>query len=303
MQTFCQINPGDSLFNSPIIHDINIIMTQSNWWDSLMYYKQHSDSFNLSTQSMIAKFIIDGTPIDSIGISLKGNSSFGYPGQKKPIKVKFNEYVSGKKLEGLTTINLNNNALDPTMMREKLLLDFMNSKGLPAPRCTYARVSYNRQYVGLYKLVEQVNKQFCQTHFNNWGGNLFKGDPQGTLTWIDNNPATYYPYYELHSNQTANDWTDLVNFIDNINNTPATDFYDTLETNLNTTSMIQQWAARNLFADLDGFFHAPHNYYLYQNTTTNKFEWATWDVSVAFGFYQHYGSITKRNFSNTANTN
>lgn len=278
-------NPGDTLFNSSHIHEINITFTQPNWWDSLLYYKQHADSFNLSTQTMMGNFMIDGTPIDSVGVQLKGNSSFGYPGRKKPIKITFNEYVSGKKLEGLTVLNLNNNMLDPTMMREKLLLDFMNKKGLAAPRCTYAKVSYNGQYVGLYKMIEQVDKEFIITHYSNWGGNLFKGDPQGTLIWMGNDPAAYYPFYELHSNTATNDWSDLVNLIDNINNTPASGFYDTLETNLNTTPFIQQWAARNLFVDLDAYFHAPHNYYLYHNTATNKFEWSTWDVSVAFGFY------------------
>ena len=228
---------------------------------------------------------IDGTVINSVGVQLKGNSSFGYPGQKKPIKLSFNEYVVGQKLEGLTSLNLNNNVLDPTQMREKLMLDFMNRKGLPAPRCTYAKVSYNGQYVGLYKMIEPVDKAFINARFANWGGNLFKGDPAGTLQWINNIPSSYYNSYELHSNTTLNNWSDLVNLIDNINNTPAVDFYDTLETNLNTTPLIQQWAARNLFVDLDGYFHAPHNYYLYHNLSTNKFEWVTWDVSVSFGFY------------------
>lgn len=278
-------NPGDITFQSAIVHDINITFTQTNWLDSLMYNKMHADSFNLSTKSMMASVTIDGTPIDSIGVSLKGNSSFSYPGTKKPIKLSLNEYVSGKKFDGMKTINLNNNFLDPTYMREKLLLDFLNKKGLPAPRCTYAKVSYNGQYVGLYKMIEQLDKTFLKTHFGNNGGNLFKGDPAGTLNWIDNNPTSYYPYYELHSNTTANNWSDFVNFIDNINNTPPATFYDTLETNLNTLPMIKQWAARNLFVDLDAYFHAPHNYYLYHNTATNKFEWNTWDVSVAFGFY------------------
>ncbi len=282
-------NPGDTIFNSPRIHNINITFTQSGWWDSLLYYKMHADSFNLSTQSMMGSFVFDGTVIDSVGVTLKGNGSFsGFPGRKKPVKISFNQYVQGKKLEGLTTINLNNNFLDPSMMREKLLLDFMHTKGLPAPRCTYARVSFNGQYVGLYKIVEQVNKEFCKTHFNDWGGNLFKGDPGGSLGFISYNQTDYYPRYELHSNNTTNDWSDLINLIDNICNTPAANFHDTLESNLNTTPVIEQWAARNLFVDLDAYYHAAHNYYLYHNTITGKFEWCTWDVSVAFGFYPNW---------------
>lgn len=285
VQTTLAQNPGDSTFQSSIVHEINITFTQPNFWDSLMYYKKFADSLGLSTQSMMGNVFIDGVLIDSIGVKLKGNSSFGYPGQKKSIKLEFNEYVSGKKYDGLKSLNLNNNTLDPSMMREKLALDFLNKKGLPAPRCTYARVSYNGQYVGLYKMIEQVDKTFLNTHFGNQDGNLFKGDPQGSLMWLGNNSASYYGSYELHTNETANDWSDLVNLIDNINNTPFSNFYDTLETNLNTNSFIRQWAARNLFGDLDAYFHAPHNYYLYHNTASNKFEWNTWDVSVSFGFY------------------
>ncbi|MBI3509132.1 MAG: CotH kinase family protein [Bacteroidetes bacterium] len=290
-------NPGDTLFNSSHIHDINITFSQPSFWDSLMLYKEHADSFNISTKNMMGNFIIDGTPIDSVGIKLKGNSSFGYPGRKKSIKITFNNYVIGKKLEGLTVIDLNNNTLDPTMMREKLLLDFMNRKGLPAPRCTYARVSYNGQYVGLYKIIEQVDKEFIQTHYNTWGGNLFKGDPGGTLTWMGSVPSTYYPYYELHSNTTINDWSDLVNLIDKINNTPTAEFYDSLENYLDTDPLIEQWAARNLFVDLDAYFNAAHNYYLYDDTLTGKFEWCTWDVSVAFGFYPFWSEDSTENVS------
>ncbi|MBI3501607.1 MAG: CotH kinase family protein [Bacteroidetes bacterium] len=285
IQTTVAQNPGDSTFNSSVIHNINFTFSQPNFFDSLMYYKQHADSFNLSTQNMMAGVTIDGTPIDSIGVKFKGNSTFGCCGRKRPIRLTFNEYATGKKFDGLTIFELNNMVLDPSYMREKLMLDFMNKKGLPAPRCTYAKVSFNGQYVGLYKMIEQVDKQFISTHYHNWGGNLFKGDPMGTLGWMGSNPASYYPDYELHSNTTANNWSDFVNLIDNINNTPAANFYDTLETNLNTTPIIKQWAARNLFVDLDSYFHSPHNYYLYHNTVTNKFEWNTWDVSVSFGFY------------------
>ncbi len=77
-------NPGDTIFNYPNIHNINITFTQTGWWDSLMYYKQHADSFNLSTQPMMGNVIFDGTLIDSVGVTFKGNGSFsGYPGRKK----------------------------------------------------------------------------------------------------------------------------------------------------------------------------------------------------------------------------
>ena len=143
-------NPGDKIFNSSSIHTINITLNEPKWWDSLTYY--YNDG---ATQYMIASITFDSIQMDSVGIRLKGNSSYGHVGTKKPIKLDLDQFVSGQNIDGEKKINLNNGFLDPTMMREKIFLDFMNKEGLPAPRCTYARVSYNGNYCGLYKIVEQ----------------------------------------------------------------------------------------------------------------------------------------------------
>ena len=169
-------NPGDATFQSPIVHDINIVFSQPSFWDSLVSHKLYADSLSLSTLPIMADVTMDGTPINSIGICLKGNSSMNYPGQKKSIKISFNEYISGQNYDGLHSIHLNNNFLDPTYMREKLMLDFLNVKGLEAPRCTYAKVSFNGNYIGLYKMIESIDKVFLNSHYNNNYGNLFKGD-------------------------------------------------------------------------------------------------------------------------------
>jgi spore coat protein CotH len=41
----------------------------------------------------------------------------------------------------------------------------------------------------------------------------------------------------------------------------------------------------NVFGNLDSYVYLPHNYYLYHDTITDKFEWITWDASLAFGVY------------------
>lgn len=55
---------------------------------------------------------------------MKGNSSFNNPSTKKPFKVDLNEYVSGQDYDGIKKFNLNNGFKDPTMLSEKLTLDF-----------------------------------------------------------------------------------------------------------------------------------------------------------------------------------
>ena len=103
-----------------------------------------------------------------IGVQLKGNSSFNsYPGVKKSIKISFDEYVDTADLHDITTLNLNNGFKDPSMLREKLCLDFCKKNGINAPRSTFAKVYLNDQLWGFYSLVEQVGKTFCKTRFDN----------------------------------------------------------------------------------------------------------------------------------------
>ena len=61
-------------------------------------------------------------------------------------------------------------------------------------------------------------------------------------------------------------------------------FRDSVEAVMNTNSFIKAWAAYNLFCDFDSYpYRYTHNYYTYQNSLTENFEWIVWDVSTAFG--------------------
>jgi len=273
---FSQSTAGDSTFSSPVIHTVKLYFSQSNWWDSLVAYKP------LDTM-MLASVEIDGVYLDSVGAQFKGNSSYTGPGVKKPFKIDFNEYVSGQRYDGLKTINLNNGFGDPTLMREKLFLDFCRAAGIPAPRCTYANLYLNDSLWGLYTMVEQVNKTFLEDVFTNDAGNLFKGDAQGTLQWYGSAQSSYYGKYELKTNETQNDWTDLVHLIDKINNTPSANFYDSVDATMNTTAWIKGWAANNIFVNLDSYLGSGHNYYIYHNTATSLFDYIVWDANEAFG--------------------
>ncbi len=276
---------GDSTFNNLQIHTIHITLWQPSFWDSLL-------ATHANDTTMPCTVTINGVQLDSVGIKLKGNSSFNsYPGQKKSIKLNFDEYIDTLKYDGLKTINLNNGFKDPTMIREKITLDFLRNKGIPTPRSNFAKVYINGTYWGFYSMVEQVNKTFLNDFIGNKDGNLFKGDPQGTLQFLGTTLSTYYPKYELKTNETANDWSDLFHLIDNINNESDANFYDSLESVLNTYGFIQQWATDILFSNLDSYRGSGHNYYIYHNTASNKFDWITWDVNEAFGTFAQGLSI------------
>lgn len=286
-------NDGDNFFGAVTIHEIQLTFTQTSFWDTLVSWKTYADATGDNVYIM-ADVTVDGMPYNSIGVRLKGNSSYSlYPGDKKPFKLKFNEYVSGQKIDGLKKLTLNNGLNDPTMLREKLILDYSRKHNVAAPRASYAKVYLNNVYWGLYSVVEQVDKTFLGNYFTENGGNLFKGDPLGRFKWEGNIDSNYYDNLELKTNETTNNWSDIVKFIDYINNTPSSNFEDSLNAVFNTSEFLRNNALNLLFVSLDSYVGIGHNYYVYHNLDTDKFEWITWDANGCFGVYNSGMSISQ----------
>jgi len=277
-------NEGDQFFaDSPpwggIVHEIRLDFSQVGYWDSLVANKP-------SETYMKCDVTIDGSPYPDAGVRFKGNSSYNNPGQKKPFKLDLEEFVDGQTHDGLKQFSLNNGFKDPSFLREKLALDFMNQHGIPAPRCTFSRLYLNGEYWGLYSVVEDVGKTFLQQRFGNNDGNLFKGDPHGSLTWKGDQPANYAGDYELKTNETANDWSDLIALLDALNNSSATDLPTALAARLNLENWYGHWAVHSMFVNLDSYVGSGHNYYIYHNEDTDQFEFIAWDENEAFGNFK-----------------
>src|SRR5205085_10908381 len=77
--------------------------------------------------------------------------------------------------------------------------ELFRSAGVPAPRVTNARVKLNGRDLGLYVLIEGVNKTFLKRYFQNAQGNLYEG---GLLRDITENLTKI-------SGENPNDRTDL----------------------------------------------------------------------------------------------
>lgn len=272
-------NEGDQFFSEWTVHEIRFQFAQTGYWDSL------SHNYTLDAY-MACQVTVDGVVYPKTGVKYKGNSSYNNQSKKKPFRIDFSEYIDSQAHEGLKKLVLNNAFKDPTFLREKLMLDFLQAHGIPAPRATFARLYVNDHYWGLYSVVEDVNKTFLKDRFDNKGGNLFKGDPKGTLTWKGWDQTLYQTDYELKTNETQNDWSDLIRLSNALNNSTAAQLPDSLGKYLNLDSWFSYWAAHNLFVNLDSYVGSGHNYFIYHNTDTDKFEWITWDVNEAFANFQ-----------------
>src|SRR5256885_10147370 len=69
------------------------------------------------------------------------------------------------EVAGMSTLNLKSMYNDPSQMRESLAWRLFRLAGVPASRHTYARFGINDRFLGLFSLIEQVDKAFLAHRF------------------------------------------------------------------------------------------------------------------------------------------
>lgn len=299
-------NPGDALFGAAQVHDLQIYFSQPDYWDSLTYYYEQIEITGGKTYMKADSVVIDGTVLLDVGVRLKGNSAYNWAANqgsvKLPFKLDFNKYVSGQKYDDLKKLNLHNEDRDPSLMRSKIISDFLIEQGVPAPRITYTRNSINGVYWGLYTMVEQLDKTFLSTNFSDNDSNLYKALPRypgwepaggSTLEYLGDLPSDYDNIYELKTNGSENNWSGFTNLLYQINNTSAAEFKDSLEAVMNTDSYLKAWATMSLFVNFDAYPFLGNNYYMYDDPVDGKFHWIAWDFNLGIGTARQGMSIAQ----------
>jgi spore coat protein H len=115
-----------------------------------------------------------GHVLTNVGIHLKGMGSFRTVDEKASFALKFDEFAQDQEYCGLTKLMFNNSVQDPTYIVEGLATELFRDAGLPASRVTHARVRLNGRDLGLYVVIEAMNKRFLKRHFQSSKGNLYE---------------------------------------------------------------------------------------------------------------------------------
>ena len=225
--------------------------------------------------------------IYNVGLRLRGNTS--RYASKKSFKISFNTFQSGGNFYGVEKMNLNGEHNDPTIMRAKLAWTFFNDFQCFASRSNHVELYINNEYKGLYVNVEHIDEEFVQLRFGNKSGNLYKCLWPADMVYINNNPDSYKfmtgdrRAYDLKTNTEEDDYSDLANLIDIVNNSPINSFPSTLENVFDVNNFLKYLAAETVTGHWDGYSYNKNNFYLYNNPETGKFVFIPYDVDNTFG--------------------
>jgi hypothetical protein len=244
--------------------------------------------------------------IRDIGFRLRGNTS--RYSAKKSFKVSFNTWVQGRKYHGVEKMNLNGEHNDPSVVRARLFWDITRRSEIAGARANHVQVFINGNYYGLYLNCEHIDEEFVKTCFGNNNGNLYKCLYPADLTYRGSNPDEYkfmsgdHRTYELKTNEEADDYSDLAEFINILNNTPINNLPCELEKVFNVQDYLKIAAIDVLTANWDGYIFNKNNFYLYHNSESGLFEYIPYDTDNTFGIDWFGIDWASRNIYNWSNT-
>ena len=190
---------------------------------------------------------------------------------------------------------------DPTYLTEKYSLDLMRDFGVHAAHTTlanvYIEISGERYYYGVYSLFEPIDEEFLEKRFTpeEASGDLYKSlwqqfGPASLRTdypWnaigIKDTSINYRPTYDLKTNKSTTDHTDLKAFISSVSSTSGTDFDEFITANFDVDRFLRYLAVGALLGNPDDYRAMANNYYLYNNPLDGKWTVIPYDYDHGLG--------------------
>ncbi|KAG2233341.1 hypothetical protein INT48_009089 [Thamnidium elegans] len=256
--------------------------------------------YNMSYISHDAIYNFEGAGIKNSGQSSKDMA-------KQSLKIKFNKFnkLSKDRLFGRRSFKLRAEANEPTMAREKLMMDSLAAAGAATLSSNWVRLFVNNQPFGLFLMSDDSFTAFTDNFLNggsamNSTGLTIKGnamDPtnEANMVYKGPNAASYnsndvYILEDKGRDPTVSKKSymgPVIDFMDRLNKTvigsdaqtpgTITDLIDSAEHTM--IHLVMSF----LSGSWDGIWYQASNYYLTQNRDTKKWYIITYDFDETFG--------------------
>jgi spore coat protein H len=238
---------------------------------------------------------IDGKKLDRVGMRFKGNSSYRFSqrGLRRPFKIDTNRFTKGLKWFGKTKLNLSNSFKDSTYLREKLGYEIFHAAGLPTPGVGWAHVwltidgQHQRQDLGLYVLVEQVDDDWVEQHYGAASANSLLMKPEGMFEWpyLGKDLKAYERYEIKEGEENTKLLQRFADFLQFSQESTPEQFNRRAGTFLDLDNWAQYFSANTLLTNIDSIVAMPHNYYLLVDQADGLIKILPWDLNECFGLF------------------
>lgn len=250
----------------------------------------HRNDFGVDLPWAVGEVTVGDQAFGNVGIRYKGNGTIGDAGRsvKKSFKIDLDRAGGSGRFAGSKTINLHCGVADPTKCRETLGYQLYRSAGVPAPRTVLAEVritvpgKHDKELLGLYTIVEEVDKPFLRARFGDGGGLLLKPDQLRDFTFRGDDWARYKATHRPNREPTTDEAKRLIAFAHLVSKADDATFEKEVASYLDVDGYLRFLATTAFVANVDSFFNTGHNYYVYLHPKTGKLHFLPWDLDRAF---------------------
>lgn len=180
-------------------------------------------------------------------------------------------------------IHLNAEYKDPSILRNKISLDFFADIGTLSPASQHVQLSINGKNEGVYLQLESVDEYFLKRRNLPAGAIFYAIDDDANFSLMS--PLDHEVKKQLDSGYEqkvgkAEDSLHLAKFIYELNITPRNEYERVISNHLDVEKYLKWLAGVVCTQNYDGFVH---NYALYRNNETKLFEVIPWDYDATWG--------------------
>ena len=278
---------SDGFFTDDVLQEVRVVMSARDW----QTLQERADENTYYTADITWK----GVKVRNAGLRSRGSGTRN--GLKPGLRVDVNHYVSSQTFLGLKSFILDNAYSDPSTIRESLTMKLFARMGIAAPREAHARVYVNNQYVGVYVVVESVDREFIARAFGTQEANVEKGGYLFEYRWVTEYHLEYpgpelerfAPMFKPQTRDTDSIvalYRPIEEMIRTINQSADEDFEAATGVYLDLRSFMRHLAVETFVADSDGLAGnwGVNNFYLYRFRDAQRSQLIPWDKDQSFLF-------------------
>jgi putative membrane-bound dehydrogenase-like protein len=242
-------------------------------------------------------FSAEGKTYKKVGVRYAGDITYfaSAQGLKRPLKIDFSKF-SDQKFHGLASLQLHAMPMDPAKGREVVALSVFRATGVPTPRTAFAEVTltvpgkYDKEYLGLYAVLENVDRPFLADRFGTDKGLLMKPFQVRSVELLGDDWERYKGLYRPQSGPTKDETKRVIEFARLVHQARDDEFRKQIDAYLDVDEFLRFLAANALTSNLESSFALGHNYHLYLHPRTNKFVFLPGDLEFALANFLLMGT-------------
>jgi putative membrane-bound dehydrogenase-like protein len=167
---------------------------------------------------------------------------------------------------------------------------------VPAPRTAFAEVTltvpgkHDKEYLGLYTVVEDVDKRFLADRFGTDKGLLMRPFRVRGIDHLGDNWEPYKGQYRPQGEPTKEQAERVIAFAHLVNKASDEQFKKEIDAYLDVDEFLRFLAVNALLSNVESFFALGHNYLLYLHPKTNKFVFVPGDLESSLANFALMGT-------------